>query len=90
MIESAIDRIDGNLPKMKLFVLPGGSRSSALAHDCRTVCRRAERSICTLNEHETVEDDVLVFINRLSDLLFVIARRECILKKGDEIFWNNT
>ncbi|MDR3250562.1 MAG: cob(I)yrinic acid a,c-diamide adenosyltransferase [Tannerella sp.] len=90
MIESAIDRIDGGLPKMKSFVLPGGCRSSALAHVCRTVCRRAERSICALNEHETDEDAVLDFINRLSDLLFVMARNECILKKGNEIFWNKT
>ena len=113
-IEDAIDLIDSKLPKMTAFVLPGGSRSAALAHVCRTVCRRAERYIYRLaeadeiaetgevtqfNEYEKsdvtekineVEEPVLVFMNRLSDLLFVIARKECILKKGEEIFWNNT
>ncbi|MDR0699810.1 MAG: cob(I)yrinic acid a,c-diamide adenosyltransferase [Tannerella sp.] len=89
-IEEAIDRIDGRLPKLQSFVLPGGSRSAALAHVCRTVCRRSERNIYHLAETETVENHVLVFMNRLSDLLFVIARSECLLKNGEEIFWNNT
>ncbi|MDR2681044.1 MAG: cob(I)yrinic acid a,c-diamide adenosyltransferase [Tannerella sp.] len=89
-IEEAIDRADERLPKMKSFVLPGGSRSAAIAHVCRTVCRRAERNIYRLAETDAVEEPVLVFMNRLSDLLFVIARRECLLKNGEEIFWNNT
>jgi ATP:cob(I)alamin adenosyltransferase len=88
-IETAIDHIDGDLPKMTAFVLPGGSRSSAIAHICRTVCRRAERNIYSLAETDNIEELVLIFINRLSDLLFVIARKECLLKKGEEIFWNN-
>jgi len=89
-IEDAIDLIDSELPKMTSFVLPGGSRSAALAHVCRTVCRRAERNIYCIAETDDVERQVLVFMNRLSDLLFVIARRECLLKKGEEIFWNNS
>ena len=90
-IEGAIDAIDGELPKMTAFLLPGGSRSAALAHVCRTVCRRAERNIYRIAETMgEVEEPVLVFMNRLSDLLFVMARRECILKKGGEIFWNNS
>ena len=89
-IEEAIDLIDGELPKMTAFVLPGGSRSAALAHVCRTVCRRAERNIYRITETDEVEELVFVFMNRLSDLLFVIARRECLLKKGEELFWNNT
>ena len=89
-IEDAIDLIDSKLPKMTAFVLPGGSRSAALAHVCRTVCRRAERNIYQVAETDEVEEPVLVFMNRLSDLLFVIARGECMLKKGEEIFWNNT
>jgi cob(I)alamin adenosyltransferase len=90
-VEEAIDLIDSQLPKLKSFVLPGGSRSAALAHVCRTVCRRAERNIYRLTEsEETVEEPVLVFMNRLSDLLFVIARKECRLKNGEEIYWNNT
>lgn len=91
-IEQAIDVLDSELPKMKAFVLPGGARSAALAHVCRTVCRRAERNIYRLVESDEVEieEPVLIFMNRLSDFLFVLARKECLLKKGEEIFWNNT
>jgi cob(I)alamin adenosyltransferase len=89
-IEEAIDRIDSQLPKLNAFVLPGGCRSAALAHVCRTVCRRAERNIYRLAETDPVEAPVLIFMNRLSDLLFVIARKACLLKNGDEIFWDNS
>ena len=64
-IEREIDRIDEELPKMRAFILPGGCRSAALAHVCRTVCRRAEREIYRLAETAPVEDLVLKFINRL-------------------------
>ncbi len=89
-IEQEIDRIDGELPVMKCFVLPGGSRSASLAHVCRTVCRRAEREIYRLAEEHTVEEPVLIFINRLSDYLFVLARKECIKNNGQEIIWDYT
>lgn len=89
-LEQAIDLIDSGLPKMKTFVLPGGSRAAALAHVCRTVCRRAERAIYRLTETAEIEEPVLIFMNRMSDFLFVLARKLCILKKGEEIFWNNT
>ena len=89
-LEDAIDVIDNEMPKMTAFVLPGGSRSAAVAHMCRTVCRRAERNIYHITETDIVEEPVLMFMNRLSDLLFVIARRECLSKNGEEIFWNNT
>ncbi|GAB6394228.1 MAG: cob(I)yrinic acid a,c-diamide adenosyltransferase [Bacteroidales bacterium] len=83
-IEREIDRIDNELPAMKRFVLPGGCRSAALSHVCRTVCRRAERQICRLNETSPVEAPVLVFINRLSDYFFVLARKECIRNNHSE------
>ena len=89
-MEREIDRIDGELPKMKAFILPGGCRSAALAHVCRTVCRRAEREIYRLTETAPVEDLVLKFINRLSDYLFVLARKECIQHNGKEIIWDYT
>ncbi len=89
-IEREIDRIDSELPKMKAFILPGGCRSAALAHVCRTVCRRAEREIYRLAETAPVEDLVLKFINRLSDYLFVLARKECIQHNGKEIIWDYT
>ena len=77
-IEREIDRLDSELPQMKNFILPGGSRSASLAHVCRTVCRRAERQIYRLAETNPVEEPVLIFVNRLSDYLFVLARKECI------------
>ena len=89
-IEREIDRIDEELPKMRAFILPGGCRSAALAHVCRTVCRRAEREIYRLAETAPVEDLVLKFINRLSDYLFVLARKECISNNGKEIIWDYT
>jgi len=89
-IERAIDFIDGNLPRMKGFVLPGGCRSAALAHVCRTVCRRAEREICRLSVKITLDSQLFVFINRLSDLLFAIARNECMLKNKTEIIWQKS
>ncbi len=89
-IEEEIDQIDGSLPKMTHFVLPGGCRSASLAHVCRTVCRRAERRIYTLAEEYEVEEPVLVFINRLSDYLFVLARKECLKNNGKEIIWDYT
>ena len=89
-IEEAIDVIDRLLPMTKSFVLPGGTRGAAVAHIARAVCRRAERMICRMAKTEIVEASIFVFMNRLSDLLFVIARKECIEKKGEEIFWGNT
>ena len=89
-IEHEIDRIDEELPKMKNFVLPGGCRSASLAHVCRAVCRRAERRIYSLAEQAEVEDPVLIFINRLSDYLFVLARKECLKHNGKEIIWDYT
>ena len=89
-LEQGIDLIDSELTYIKGFVLPGGCRSAALAHVCRTVCRRAERQICRLKEDVLMDASVLVFINRLSDLLFVIARYECFRKNGEEIIWDNT
>ncbi|MDR1356707.1 MAG: cob(I)yrinic acid a,c-diamide adenosyltransferase [Tannerellaceae bacterium] len=87
-IEQEIDRIDSGLPQMNNFILPGGCRSTALAHICRTVCRRAERQIYHLHETSSVEDLVLVFVNRLSDYFFVLARMECIRNNEEEIIWD--
>jgi cob(I)alamin adenosyltransferase len=89
-IEHEIDRLDSALPRMTHFVLPGGNRPAALAHVCRTICRRAERQIYRLAETSDVEEPVLVFINRLSDYFFVLARKECLNKNGDEIIWDYT
>lgn len=89
-IEREIDRIDENLPRMTNFVLPGGSRSAALAHVCRTVCRRAERCVYGFDPSVEIDKNVLIFVNRLSDYLFVLARKLCIKEKGSEIKWDYT
>jgi len=88
-LESEMDIMDANLPKLRNFVLPGGSESAARAHICRTVCRRAERNIYRVKEKYHIDDQVLKFINRLSDYFFLLARHEAN-KKGKEIYWNNS
>jgi cob(I)alamin adenosyltransferase len=72
-LESAIDAYEAELPPLRRFILPGGSRGGALLHYSRTVCRRAERAIVALGADQ-VESLVVVYVNRLSDLLFVLAR----------------
>ena len=72
-LEGAIDRYDGEPPPLRRFLLPGGSPAAAVLHHARAVCRRAERSIVALGA-DTVPDALLQYINRLSDLLFVVAR----------------
>ena len=89
-LEQEIDFFDSKLSELKAFVLPGGCRSAALSHICRTICRRAEREIFRLNETISVNEYVAVFMNRLSDLLFVIARHECNRQNTEEFIWNNT
>ena len=75
-IESEIDRLSVLLPPLRSFVVPGGSRAAALAHVCRTVCRRAERCVFALiEEGGVVEENVAVYLNRLSDYFFVLARK---------------
>ncbi|AGC47835.1 MULTISPECIES: cob(I)yrinic acid a,c-diamide adenosyltransferase [Myxococcus] len=73
-MEQSIDRFEAELPKMTHFILPGGTPASAALHLARTVCRRAERRAVPLLRDGTIPKDVVVFLNRLSDLLFVMAR----------------
>jgi len=73
-LESAIDRIDDELTELSSFILPGGTTKSTRLHFARSVCRRAERSVVALARHEAVPAVVVTYLNRLSDLLFVIAR----------------
>jgi cob(I)alamin adenosyltransferase len=73
-LEAAIDRMDRELAPLKQFILPGGSAKSAYLHLARTVCRRAERSAVALNSESGVPREILTYLNRLSDLLFVMAR----------------
>jgi len=77
-LEALIDRLEANLEKLTAFILPGGTPSSAAFHLARTICRRAERSVVRLAgiEGESVQETSLRYLNRLSDLLFVLARHE--------------
>lgn len=72
-LEDWIDAFERDLPPLRRFILPGGTAAGALLHVARTTCRRAERAIVAL-DHQAIEPDVLVYVNRLSDLLFVMAR----------------
>ncbi|QSN61680.1 cob(I)yrinic acid a,c-diamide adenosyltransferase [Caballeronia sp. M1242] len=82
---------NSTLPPLKEFILPGGSRAAALAHVCRTVCRRAERAIIALGrvEADAVNDAPRRYVNRLSDLLFVLARVLNRADGGEDILWNH-
>lgn len=89
-------RIDGwllqfnaALPPLREFILPGGSRPAALAHVCRTVCRRAERSIVALGQLETIDSAPRRYVNRLSDLLFVLARVLNRADGGSDVLWSH-
>lgn len=73
-VESATQRFNADLPPLREFILPGGGRAAALCHLARTVCRRAERSLVALGDRETVGEPARRFLNRISDLLFVLAR----------------
>ena len=87
-LEKAIDEADAQLPPLKAFVIPGGSRGSSVCQVCRTVCRRAERRILAMAEEHEVTENVSAFVNRLSDYLFVLARKMNLLAENDEIYWD--
>jgi cob(I)alamin adenosyltransferase len=89
-LESQLDEWNETLTPLKEFILPGGSRAASYCHLARTVCRRAERTMTTLNNQEKITEISLQYINRLSDLLFVLCR---ILNKDagiPDVLWNNT
>ncbi|HEU4939720.1 MAG TPA: cob(I)yrinic acid a,c-diamide adenosyltransferase [Vicinamibacterales bacterium] len=85
-LEAWIDRIESELPPLRRFVLAGGSRAGAALHVARTVCRRAERSIVALGS-EAIEPELLIYVNRLSDLLFVMARAANRRSGAPELEW---
>lgn len=89
-MEHEIDRLDSLLPPLSAFVLPGGGRGAAVCHICRTVCRRAERRILSLSEQAEIAPELLAYVNRLSDYLFVLSRKLNQDEKKEEIFWKNS
>jgi cob(I)alamin adenosyltransferase len=88
-IESEMDGIDAILPPLKYFILPGGCRSNALAHVCRTICRRAERNIFQITEIDRMDKKALQYVNRLSDYFFLFSRKQSFYKKSKEIIWES-
>ena len=89
-LETAIDELEADLEPLKTFILPGGSPAGALLHVARTVTRRAERSVVALAETESVDTLVIVYLNRLSDLLFVAARWINQASGAGEVAWKAT
>lgn len=88
-LENDIDTIDSELPVLSNFILPGGSQSSSLLNLARAVCRRVERDCVKLNNKESINENILMYFNRLSDLLFVLARYENKQKQVEEVVWDS-
>lgn len=89
LLEDEIDKMNEKLPPLKNFILPGGHQLSATCHVARTVCRRAERLAVRLAEEVDVEDLLIQYLNRLSDYLFVLARRFTQLTGSEEVIWKS-
>jgi len=92
-LDAALEQHNATLPKLQEFILPAGTRSAAVAHVCRTVARRAERAVVALGGAEAVRAEPRQYLNRLSDLLFVLAR---VLNRanldgrgGDDVYWKS-
>lgn len=88
-LENQLDALNEDLPALKNFILPGGSQAAATCHLARTVCRRAERCVIELGEEESIPPQSIVYLNRLSDLLFVVARVLARLNGGTEVMWQS-
>jgi cob(I)alamin adenosyltransferase len=86
-LEASLDAFNENLPPLKDFILPGGSEAAARCHIARTVARRAERRVISLSHNEAVNEVSIRYLNRLSDLLFVIARVLARHDGGSEVLW---
>ena len=88
-VEQEVDSITHELPERHGFILPGGTQAAAQAHVCRTVCRRAERRIVALAETATVTPEVQQYVNRLSDYLFILAKKLNFIAGKSEKIWEN-
>lgn len=87
-LEQWMDEFETELEPLQYFILPGGGKSATSLHICRTVCRRAERSLVFLNETEEVRPELIKYLNRLSDYLFVLARYVSKINGETEEYWN--
>tara|TARA_Y100000590_G_scaffold459996_1_gene618328 strand:- start:274 stop:822 length:549 start_codon:yes stop_codon:yes gene_type:complete len=87
-LENIIDSCSEELEPLKNFILPGGSSIAAIFHICRTVCRRAERNIVDLSEEDEVNEEIITYLNRLSDLFFILARYSNKILDVEDVKWN--
>jgi cob(I)alamin adenosyltransferase len=89
LLDEALAEHNAKLPRLAEFILPAGSRAAALAHVCRTVARRAERAVVALGAAESVKESPRHYLNRLSDLLFVLSRVLNRMNGGDDVYWKS-
>lgn len=87
-LERWMDNFDAELEPLQFFILPSGGKAAASVHVCRTVCRRAERAMVYLNETEEVRPELIKYLNRLSDYLFILARYISKISEEKEEYWN--
>jgi cob(I)alamin adenosyltransferase len=88
-LDQALEEHNAALPRLQEFILPAGTRAAALAHVCRTVARRAERAVVALGTQEALKEKPRQYLNRLSDLMFVLARVLNRMHGGDDVYWKS-
>ena len=88
-LDEALAHHNERLPRLQEFILPAGSRAASLAHVCRTVARRAERAVVALGNEEAIKEAPRQYLNRLSDLMFVLARVLNRMNGGDDVYWKS-
>jgi cob(I)alamin adenosyltransferase len=88
-LEEKLDSLNRDLSPLKEFILPGGGEAASLCHLARSVCRRAERQLVAANREQTINPELLAYINRLSDLLFVMARSIAKQQGEQEVYWRS-
>jgi cob(I)alamin adenosyltransferase len=88
-LDDALETYNATLPKLEEFILPAGTRGAALSHVCRTVARRAERAVVALGNEEAIREEPRQYLNRLSDLMFVLARVLNRMNGGDDVYWKS-
>ncbi len=86
-LENAIDKLSEKVPPLKMFILPGGAEAACYAHQARTVCRRAERMLISLANEIEIRGQLIIYLNRLSDLFFVIARYQNVIIGVEDTVW---
>jgi cob(I)alamin adenosyltransferase len=89
-LEQKLDQLNAELPPLKEFILPGGGEAASICHLARSVCRRAERTLVTASRETTLNENLLAYINRLSDLLFVMSRFITREQGEAEVYWQSS